>query len=109
MGSSEVINCERRIIGDALHARRIAPDHSDFDFTGVAEGGAWDFRSTELENRVERKRRTVLTRRCGVGKISRRAYRRQTSAVVPADSGVALGSTGCQSVAFARWPNAICA
>ena len=36
----------------------------------IAESGTWNFRSTELEDGVERKRRTVFTRRCGVGEIA---------------------------------------
>jgi hypothetical protein len=44
----------------SLSPHRIAPHHRDFDFAGIAEGGAWDFRSVELEDGVEWKRRTVF-------------------------------------------------
>ena len=36
----------------------------------ITEGGAWNFRSTELEDGIERKRRTLFTRRRGVGEIA---------------------------------------
>src|SRR5439155_12691533 len=85
MGSGEVSNYERRIAGHALHARRIAPHHSDFNFTGVAASGAWNFRSTKLEDGVERKRRAVLTRRRGVGETAGWPRGRQAGAVVSAD------------------------
>ena len=62
--------------------------YRNFDFASVAESGAWNFRSTELENGVERKRRTVFTRRRGVGEIARWTRCRQTSAVVSADRAV---------------------
>ena len=59
--------------------------HCDFDFAGVAKSRAWNFRSTELEDGVERKRRTVFTRRCGVGEIAGWTCGRQANAVIPAD------------------------
>jgi methionyl-tRNA synthetase len=51
----------------------------------VTTSGAWNFRSAELEDGLERKRRTVLTRRRGVGEIAGRIRRRQTSAALSAD------------------------
>src|SRR5215472_12846014 len=69
----------------SLSSRRIAPCRCDLDFAGVAKGSTWHFRSTQLENRVKRKRRTVLTRRRRVGETAGRPRRRQTDAVVPAD------------------------
>ena len=74
------------------HLGRIASHHRDFDFAGVAESSAWNFRSTELEDGVERKRRTVLTRRCGVGEIAGWTCGRQASAVVPADRILIAGT-----------------
>ena len=49
--------------------------HRDFDFAGVAESGAWNFRSTQLEDGIERKRGTVFTRGRGVGEIAGRTCR----------------------------------
>ena len=54
-----------------LLCRRVASHHCDLDFAGIAACGAWDFRSTELEDGVERQRRAVLTQRRGVGEIAR--------------------------------------
>ena len=63
----------------------IAPHHCDLDFAGDAESGAWNFRSTQLEDGVEWKRRTILTRRRGVGEVAGRTYCRQTGALIPAN------------------------
>ena len=74
------------------HLAESLAHHGDFDFASVAEGGARNFRSTELEDGVERKRRTILTRRCGVGKIAGWTCRRQTGAAVPADRMLISGT-----------------
>src|SRR5947207_13010074 len=68
-----------------LPSRRVSADHRDFDFAGFAESGARNFRSTELEDGVERKRRAVSSRRCDVGWFTGWASRRQTAAVVSVD------------------------
>src|SRR4029453_5157919 len=68
-----------------LSSRRISAYHRDFDFTGVAEGGAWNFRSTELEDGVERKRGTLFARRRGVGEIAGWARGREANAAISAD------------------------
>ena len=68
-----------------VHVGRISSHHRDLNFASVAKSGAWNFRSTELEDGVERKRRTVLTRRRGVGEIAGWTCSRQAGAVVPAD------------------------
>src|SRR5215510_10197313 len=92
MGSGEVGNCERRIACNAVHACGISPHHCYFDFTGVAESSARNFRSTELEDGVERKGRALFTRRRGVGEITGRPCRRQTAALISADRILVLCS-----------------
>src|SRR5512132_413273 len=66
-----------------LPSRRIAPHHRNSNFTCVTKSVAWNFRSTELENGVERKRTTFLTRRCGVGEIAGWTCGRQANAAIP--------------------------
>ena len=51
----------------------------------MPRSGAWNFQSTQLEDGVERKGRTVLSRRCGVGKIAGWSRSRQANAAVSAD------------------------
>ena len=63
----------------------VSAHHCDLDFAGVAESSTWNFRSTELENGVKRKRRTVLTRRCRVGEAAGWTCGWETSAIIPAD------------------------
>ena len=75
----------RDLIRLLYQSRGVTSHHCDFGFAGFAEGGAWNFRPTELENGVERKRRTLFTRRRGVGEIAGRTYGRQTGAAIPAD------------------------
>ena len=53
-------------------ARRIAPDHCDFDFAGASKSSARNFRSAQLENGIERKRRTIFTRGRRVGEVAGR-------------------------------------
>src|SRR5204863_9842254 len=60
-------------------------DHCHFDFPGVAAGGTRNFRSTQLADGIERKRRTVFSRERTVGEIAGWTCGRQTSAAVPAD------------------------
>src|SRR5439155_23786310 len=69
----------------ALCSRRVASGHRDFDFASVTESCAWNFRSTELEDGVTRKRGTIFPRRRGVGEIAGRTCGRQTGAVIPTD------------------------
>jgi hypothetical protein len=69
--------------GDAL--RQITPHHCDFDFAGVAESGARNFRSTELEDRIARTRRAVFAQGRGVGEVAGWACCWKTGTVVPAD------------------------
>ena len=56
-------------------SRGITSHHRDFDFAGVAESGAWNFRSAQLEDGIERKRGTIFTRGRGVGEIAGRTCR----------------------------------
>ena len=85
LGTGKAESKQQTLDSRSLSPGRISPHHRDLDFAGVAESGAWNFRSTELEDGIERKRRTVLTRRCGVGEIAGRTCGRQANAVIPAD------------------------
>src|SRR6266481_2612467 len=68
-----------------LPSRRVPSYHWDLDLAGHAKIGAWNFRSTELEDGITRTRRTVFTRRCGVGEIAGWTCRRQANAAIPAN------------------------
>src|SRR5262245_17500907 len=72
-------------IRSPLCSCRVTSHHRNSDFTRNTESSAWNFRSTELEDGIERKGRAVFTRRREVGKAAGWACRRQTNPVVPAD------------------------
>jgi cysteinyl-tRNA synthetase len=59
---------------------------------GDATSGAWNFRSTKVEDGVERKRRALLTDGCRVGEIAGWACRRQAGATVSADRILMFGA-----------------